>query len=200
MNLLVRYITDNEEETIHEPSPVAYLILLVNKRGSQTFPMRGEVQLGRDKSNSVVVSDQKVSRFHAILTPIDDTFILSDRGSANGTYLNGVLISQPTRLKSEDRIAIGDTSFLFTSTLPGNLDAIDPPVSGSELNQPAQAVLQNQALTKLGVNNQPVWVIIGCLGLVIVALLLTLAILLGLMIGRGQVDAGAALLMIAQLA
>lgn len=198
VNLLVRYITENEDETIHEPSPTAYLILLVDNRGGQTFPLRGEVQLGRDKKNSVVVSDQKVSRFHAILTPMDDTFILSDRGSANGTYLNGVLISQPTRLKPQDRISIGDTFFLFTATLPGNLDAIDPALSGAALSQPAQAILPNQVFAKSGISNQPIWVIIGCLGLVIVTLLLVLAILLGLMIGRGQSEAGTALLLFTQ--
>ncbi len=195
---MVRYITENDEETIHEPAPTAYLILLVNKRGSQTFPLRGEVQLGRDKGNSIVVSDQKVSRFHAILTPMDDTFILSDRGSANGTYLNGVLISQPTRLKPDDRIAIGDTTFLYTPTLPSNLDNIDSSFAPS-LNQPAQTALESQALTKIGVTNQPIWAIIGCLGLVIVTLLLALAILLGLMIGRGQTDAGAMLQILAHL-
>lgn len=199
MNLLVRYITENEDETIHEPAPTAYLILLVDNRGSQTFPLRGEIQLGRDKKNSVVVSDQKVSRFHAILTPMDDTFILSDRGSANGTYLNGVLISQPTRLKPQDRISIGDTIFLFTNKLPTNLDAINSALSGPALSQSAQAVLPNQVFIKSSLSNQPIWVIIGCLGLVIVTLLLLLAILLGLMIGRSQSEAGTALLMFIQL-
>ena len=112
---MVRYIAETEEEfqTIQESPPTAYLTLVVEGRMSHSFPLRGEVQLGREKSNAIVVADQKVSRHHASLIPIDDTFIINDQGSANGTYINGVLIAQPTRLKDEDRISVGDTTFLF---------------------------------------------------------------------------------------
>ena len=91
---LVRYIAENEEDykTLQEPPATAYLVLLVGGRASHAFPLRGELKLGRDKDNAVVVADQKVSRHHATLTPIDNTFIITDQGSANGTYLNGVQI------------------------------------------------------------------------------------------------------------
>ncbi|MBI1879259.1 MAG: FHA domain-containing protein, partial [Chloroflexi bacterium] len=113
---MVRYIAENEEDyqTLQEPPAAAYLVLLVAGRPSHAFPLRGEVQVGRDKNNAIVVADHKVSRHHAILIPIDNTYILTDQGSANGTYLNGVQIAQPTRLKHNDRLTVGDTTFLFT--------------------------------------------------------------------------------------
>lgn len=200
---MVRYIANNnEEETILEPSPGGYLVLLVNNRASQIFPLRDEVQLGRDKSNSVVVSDQKVSRFHASLAADDDTFILSDQGSANGTYLNGVLIAQPTRLKPKDRITIGDTTFLFTNTTPDNLDELvaeQAPPSPAPASAPpsSQDSQPNNVIDSL--SNQPIWMVVGCLGLIIVALLLALAVLLGLMIGRGQMAAGMVLMQLLSL-
>jgi pSer/pThr/pTyr-binding forkhead associated (FHA) protein len=152
--------------------------------------LRGEISLGRDKSNGVVVADQKVSRHHATLTPIEDTFILSDQGSANGTYLNGVLISQPTRLNPRDRISIGDTAFLFTNNLADADHLNQKPVGAASLKMPTQTVIQNPLLTSLGLDNTPLWILIGCMGLIIIGLLLALAVLLGLIMGRGQLAAG----------
>jgi hypothetical protein len=118
---LVRYIADDSEEearTLQEPPPTAYLVLLIKGKVSQSFPLREEIQLGRERGNTVVVADQKVSRHHARLTPVDNTFIVTDLGSANGTYVNGVKINQPTRLRNNDRLGIGDTTFIFTASQP----------------------------------------------------------------------------------
>jgi adenylate cyclase len=43
----------------------------------------------------------------------DNEFWLIDLGSANGTYLNGRRVSQPTRLTDSDVITIGDQRFQF---------------------------------------------------------------------------------------
>jgi pSer/pThr/pTyr-binding forkhead associated (FHA) protein len=196
---VVRYITENEEETIYEPPPGAYLVLMVDGRASQTFPVRGAVHLGRDRTNSVVVSDQKVSRHHAILLPKEDAYVLSDQGSANGTFLNGVLISQPTRLKPQDKISIGDTVFVFT-TNPDNLPVMSEPKPVIESALPATASVperlpatnindKSSATTlELG-ENKPLWMTLGCLGMIIIALLLAVAVMLGLLIGRAQAAA-----------
>jgi hypothetical protein len=185
---VVRYITENEDETIHEPAPGAYLTLLVKNRGSQTFPIRGTVYLGRDKTNSIVVADQKVSRHHAVLSPAGEAFVLTDQGSANGTYLNGVLISQPTRLKSHDKVTIGDTTFLF-SFAPVDPDQSDPDIAQPpNVSAPDPGTSPDSGLLNLPLANQvqPLWLILGCMGLVIIVLLIILALLFGLFIGRGQ--------------
>jgi pSer/pThr/pTyr-binding forkhead associated (FHA) protein len=185
---LVRYIAQENENdglTVNEPAPKAYLALVVGGQVSQTFPLRGEIHIGRDKSNGVVIADQKVSRRHAHLSPIEDTFILNDYGSANGTYLNGVQISQPTRLKNMDQIGIGDTSFLFTTSLPTAQLTSEP---GFLPARPAaQLSSQNSIpIAMFPLDNKPLWMVIGCLGLMVVALLLILALVLGLFIGSNQ--------------
>jgi hypothetical protein len=183
---LVRYIAENEDDalTLRETTPKAYLVLLANGRVSHSFPLRGEIQLGRDKSNGVVIADQKVSRHHALLSPAEDTFMLNDQGSANGTYLNGVLISQPTRLKDRDRISVGDTNFIFTFQSPDSgfisQPAILPPTPSAPV-YPQNSVSGSPTL----LNNRPLWLLVGCLGLAVVGLLLTLALLVGLFIGSG---------------
>jgi hypothetical protein len=179
---LVRYIAESEEDfkTLQEPPPAAYLVLLVDGRPSHTLPLRGEVQLGRDKENAIVVADQKVSRRHATLIPIDDTYIITDQGSANGTYLNGVQIAQPTRLKHHDRLTLGDTSFLFSIGQP-DLAVQERPLPPAPL-LPSQPAAASPALA-LSANNTPIWVVMGCMAVLILALLLALTLLLGVYVG-----------------
>lgn len=189
---MVRYIDENEDDypTIREPLPAAYLTLLVEGRFSHAFPLRGEVKIGRDKTNGVVTADQKVSRHHATLSPSDDnTFIISDHGSANGTYINGVLISQPTRLRQNDKIRFGDTTFLFTTSAPPAEVSSPSPSLPQPVKAPAVFPQTDQPSTLfwLSENNIPIWAVIGCMALAIIALLIIVAALLGVFVGRSQV-------------
>jgi pSer/pThr/pTyr-binding forkhead associated (FHA) protein len=140
------------------------------------------VRLGRDKDNAIVVADQKVSRHHAVLKPLDNTFIITDQGSANGTYLNGVQIAQPTRLKHQDRLTLGDTTFLFTIGQP-ELTTLEPAMlplaSPLSISQPA-------ALPTAGQNNRLLLGVLSCMALLILFLLLALALLLGLIVGSSS--------------
>jgi hypothetical protein len=189
---LVRYIEENEDDypTIREPLAAAYLTLLVEGRLSHALPLRGEVKIGRDKTNGVVTADQKVSRHHATLSPIDDnTFIISDHGSANGTYINGVLISQPTRLRQNDKIRFGDTTFLFTTSAPPVEVGPFPPSLPQPMPSPAgpPPAGQSSTLFWLSENNIPIWAVIGCMALAIIVLLIIVAIMFGVFVGRSQV-------------
>jgi hypothetical protein len=186
VNPLIRYIAEPEEElpTIQESPPAAYLTVVTEGRLSHSFPLRGEVQMGREKGNAIVVADQKVSRHHASLIPIDETFIVNDQGSANGTYVNGVLIAQPTRLKNNDRIGLGDTTFLFTTSQPDS-NTVDPPWSPSFPVTPSRSVSPSLAPAIVS-GETSIWVLVGCLALIIIALLFLVAVLLGLFMGRTQ--------------
>ncbi len=188
---MVRYIDENydgDELTVYETPPSGYLTLLIDGQPSHSFPLRGEVTLGRDKSNSVVTADQKISRHHATLSPIDNTFLLQDQGSANGTYLNGVLIGQPTRLKDNDKINFGDTTFLFSKEHPAP-DAIYPDVIQASAKSAPQPVIHppSNSANLPQVGQMPVWATIGCMGLVIITLLVIIAMLLGIFVGQNQV-------------
>lgn len=71
------------------------------------------VLLGR-LSDQVPLSDHTVSRRHAQIKRESDGFVLYDLNSVNGTYLNGVRLQRPTRLKHGDQIRIGSTLLVFT--------------------------------------------------------------------------------------
>lgn len=76
-------------------------------RGS-TFRIRvGENSIGRQPGNSILLQGHQVSKNHCVLIVDDQGVLLKDRGSANGTFINGVL-TQEKRVSSGDRISVGD--------------------------------------------------------------------------------------------
>jgi pSer/pThr/pTyr-binding forkhead associated (FHA) protein len=87
-----------------------------------TFPdgaeheLRDAVTLGRDTGNDLVLESAAVSRDHAAVTFADGRWYLEDRGSFNGTYLNGtrVVPGTPLPLRHADRITIGPETIIFS--------------------------------------------------------------------------------------
>ena len=69
--------------------------------------------IGRDAENQIILFNPKVSKRHAELDWRDDKFLITDRGSSNGTTVNGKIITAPTQLKDSDRIEIGDFVLSF---------------------------------------------------------------------------------------
>ena len=47
-----------------------------------------KIFLGRDESNSIVISAEGISRFHAILLEEGDDLFIQDNDSLNGIFLN----------------------------------------------------------------------------------------------------------------
>src|SRR3954452_25617591 len=68
--------------------------------------------MGRDQSNPIRLHDTEVSRRHAEVRPVDDSYRIVDLGSANGTFGNGQPIDQAP-LRSGDRLQLGQTVMLF---------------------------------------------------------------------------------------
>lgn len=65
---------------------------------------RDVTALGRSTSCSIVVPLPTVSRLHARIELQHDRYVLSDAGSANGTFVNGVRIEQGQQLGTGDEI------------------------------------------------------------------------------------------------
>ena len=82
-------------------------------------PVIGNCSIGRAPTNALVLEEPGVSRRHAIIHFQDNReYWLVDLGSRNGTYWNGRRVSQPTRLKDQDRITIGETVLSFHVASP----------------------------------------------------------------------------------
>ena len=89
---------------------------IVGHKGSmagQQFPIGvTPVTLGRHSDNGVVIARDNVSRFHAEVRREGHGFVVYDRGSSNGTLVNGSRVTSHV-LQPGDLIAIGDETFRF---------------------------------------------------------------------------------------
>src|SRR5436853_7172409 len=73
--------------------------------------------IGRSDQNAIVLNNDGVSRFHALVQSCGPGFFLiTDRGSSNGTFVNGIRVQTSVLLKNGDRIGIGPDEFVFKST------------------------------------------------------------------------------------
>jgi signal transduction histidine kinase len=82
----------------------------------KTFEIDGETSIiGRDPATEVPLRDPGVSRHHAKLELRGDHYVLKDAGSSNGTYVNGVRVSE-TAIRTGDQIRVGNS--LLTMGLP----------------------------------------------------------------------------------
>src|SRR5690606_13311789 len=88
----------------------------------EEFPLNhySELILGRETGCTVQYDadrDDLVGRHHAriVRDPADaNAFILEDTGSRNGTYLNGIRISEPRKIQPGDRVQLGTGGPEFT--------------------------------------------------------------------------------------
>jgi len=69
--------------------------------------------IGRQTTCDIVIADHNVSRVHAEIRIVHETWQIDDRGSTNGTRVNGAVIVEPTPLASGDVIAFGAVNIRF---------------------------------------------------------------------------------------
>ena len=89
-------------------------LVVFGPEGPRTYEMTGDVlTLGRSKLSDIVLEDGAASRKHCVVRrDPEDTYTLVDEGSANGTHVNGVRVTEHS-LEGEDRIKIGKTIIVF---------------------------------------------------------------------------------------
>ena len=90
------------------------------------FPLPPEEpQLIGRSSEALPLSDLTISRRHAELTPDNGRWFISDLASANGTFLNGRLITDRKALRIGDEVGCGATLFKFVEH-DATISPIDP--------------------------------------------------------------------------
>jgi hypothetical protein len=90
------------------------LTIAEGKRRGRRFRFGADrIGIGRGTENDVVLNDAGVSRVHARIERRGAVWVLIDRGSANGTQLNGAALAVAATLQDGDRIRLGKVTFEF---------------------------------------------------------------------------------------
>ena len=97
-----------------EPEPATREIhALVLDNGTRFELANDKYSIGRQTTCDIVIADHNVSRVHAEIKVVQGSWKIDDRGSTNGTRVNGTVIVEPTPLASGDVIAFGAVNIHF---------------------------------------------------------------------------------------
>lgn len=72
--------------------------------------VHGPIIVGRNPGADIVIGAGYVSGRHARFTLMGQNLFIEDLGSTNGTAVNGRLIAEPTALKNNDVVNVGDVA------------------------------------------------------------------------------------------
>lgn len=125
---------------IEPPAGGRLVITQGNDTGQQLEAAPGRsYTIGRGIDNDLVLTDIAVSRKHFDLRHEDGSWVIADRGSGNGTLVNGNVEDQPFPLANGDHIEIGNTTFRFEWSGPAPLrtPALPPQPQPAPLPPPA---------------------------------------------------------------
>jgi pSer/pThr/pTyr-binding forkhead associated (FHA) protein len=97
-----------------ERAPKRLAMLVDKSRPDVKFDLTtATANVGRAQGNQIVLTDATVSRHHAWIKWEDDGFFVFDVGSANKTYVNEEVVTDPRRLEDGDIVRFGDAAFIF---------------------------------------------------------------------------------------
>jgi pSer/pThr/pTyr-binding forkhead associated (FHA) protein len=85
-------------------------VRLTGAPGTFTLPL-GESSIGRAPESTIPVTSRDISRLHATITVTPDEATVQDKGSTNGTAVNGTPQPGACKLQNGDRVKFGDTEF-----------------------------------------------------------------------------------------
>ena len=109
---------------------VATIVGLQGSLAGKSFTVGSEpLTFGRGDENDVVLNNVLTSRVHAELRYEADGYVLHDRGSSNGTWVNARRVTVH-RLQSGDEIVIGGELFRFDTYAPGSVPVLRVTISG----------------------------------------------------------------------
>jgi hypothetical protein len=98
-------------EPVGQSSPLGRLTVVAPGQSGlaagKVFPLAPQNDIGRGLENAIALNDNFLSTRHATLELRGDQWVLEDRGSTNGTYVNGVEVRQPVVLTFGDTIRVG---------------------------------------------------------------------------------------------
>jgi SARP family transcriptional regulator, regulator of embCAB operon len=87
-------------------------------KDGQRYRLRSSTRIGRRPDNDIVLDDDDVSRYHAVIIDTGSSFVISDLRSTNGVQVQGRRIRTTATLADGDHIGIGGYEFTFALSKP----------------------------------------------------------------------------------
>lgn len=93
--------------------PVPEILLSLSDKLLGTFSLaKGELTIGRNPGNDILIENAGVSRRHAVIRWSGDRTTIEDMGSANGTFVNGKKVTTH-ELRDRDEVVIVKHRMIF---------------------------------------------------------------------------------------
>jgi hypothetical protein len=151
------------------------LTVLSGTARGQSFVLGRQISIGRSDENDVVLDDPNVSRRHAVIQQKAGQYIIVDQGSSNGTFVDGVRITKPTRLQGGEQLSIGGIQLAVQSPFGAVRSADAQPTSLAAAQAPTPPPPPPPPPTAVAKGGVPGWVwLFGVGGLLAIALLAVL--------------------------
>lgn len=110
----------------------------------------GAVTIGRESGNVVQLDDNEVSRRHAEIRRVGDSFVVGDLKSSNGTFLNDRRVER-AELAGGDRIRVGRSVLVYAATQADEdavrLVDIVPPASPADGSRIIRAMRDDDSIS-----------------------------------------------------
>lgn len=108
------------EQTQVAPHKSTEQYALVDGATGEVFPIPDFVlDIGRSENNDIVISDPRVSRYHASIRHTHEGWFVVDRDSAAGVGLNGYRVVDKEPLSVGDTVQVLNHKFTFTKRKAG---------------------------------------------------------------------------------
>ena len=104
-----------------------------NPKGKQVEIPSGTLTVGRAEDSDLIIASTRVSRHHCEIVNDDGRLAIRDKGSGNGTFVNGAKIQEET-LEAGDEVRIGPLTFVVEID-----DVREKPAQAAAPAQPAPA-------------------------------------------------------------
>ncbi len=127
-------------------SQLYQLVVRRGPRPGQVIPLELDLlTVGRDPLSDIVIEDPEVSRHHASFTQGEEGFLLQDKGSTNGSFVDGERIGgNPVQLKPGQVIMFGSTVTLVyqATSMSDPMATMVGPAAAFSVSEPEPPVLE----------------------------------------------------------
>jgi pSer/pThr/pTyr-binding forkhead associated (FHA) protein len=118
-----------------------------NPQGKQVEVPEGTVTVGRAEDSDLIIASTRVSRHHCEIVNEQNRLVIRDKGSGNGTLVNGANVQEQV-LVAGDEVQVGPLTFVVEINGKREKSAAPGPVARPAAAQPKPAAPQRPVATQ----------------------------------------------------